>query len=646
MSRRGWSTTARVRTPLEPLEVVVVGRRLNRWIPGVVVAALACTGIAFLPAASAAAATNLVSNGDFESGSTAGWSCASTASVVSSPVHGGSHALTSSPTSSDTGQCSQTIAVQPSSAYTLSAWVEGSYVYLGDTGTGTTDTNTWTPSATSYSQLTVNFSTGASTTSVSVYLHGWYGQPAFFADDVNLTGPGGSVTAPSAPTALKVTGTTSSSASLSWTASSGSPTGYNVYRNGTKVGSTASTSYTDSGLTASTAYSYAVSATNSAGESAKSAAVTATTAGAGTSVPSVPSGLKVTGTTSTSASLSWSASTGSPTGYNVYRNGTKVATTTSTSYTNTGLAASTTYTFAVSASNSAGESAKSATVSATTSANGGSGGSGLPAHVLTGYWQDFVNGAKALRLSDVPTTYDLVAVAFANADPSKPGGVTFSIDPDLTSALGGYTAADFTSDIATLHSRGQKVISLISQYGFDGVDIDLENGVNATYMAQALHSVASAHPGAIITLAPQTIDMQSTGMAYFQLALNIKDVLTIVNMQYYNSGTMNGCDGGVYAEATENFLTALACIQLQGGLSPSQVGLGVPASSSAGAGYTAPSTVNAALDCLDSGTNCGSFKPSTTYAGLRGAMDWSINWDASNGYAFANAVHPHLATLH
>jgi chitinase len=637
------------------------------------VAVLACAGIALLPAANAVAATNLVNNGDFEAGSTTGWSCPSTASVVSSPVHGGSHALSVAPTGSDDGQCTQTIAVKPSSAYTLSAWVEGSYVYLGDTGTGTTDTSTWTPSATSYSQLSVAFSTGASTTSVSIYLHGWYAQPTYFADDVNLTGPGGSVSIPSAPTGLAVTGTTSSSASLSWSASSGSPTAYNVYRNGTKVGSTSSTSYTDSGLTASTAYTYAVSASNTAGESAKSSTVTATTAGTGTSVPGVPSGLKVTGTTSTSASLSWTASSGTVTGYNVYRNGTKVATTTSTSYTNTGLAASTTYSFAVSASNSAGESAKSTAVSATTAPNGGNGGGSLPAHVLTGYWQDFVNGAKALRLSDVPTTYDLVAVAFANADPSKPGGVTYSVDSGLSSALGGYTDANFTSDIATLHSRGQKVIisvggqngtisvsdstsannfassvnSLISQFGFDGVDIDLENGVNATFMAQALHSIASAHPGAIITLAPQTIDMQSTGMAYFQLALNIKDVLTIVNMQYYNSGTMNGCDGNVYAESTENFMTALACIQLQGGLSPSQVGLGLPASTSAaGGGYIAPSTVNSALDCLNSGTNCGSFKPSTTYAGLRGAMTWSINWDASNGYAFANTVHPHLATLH
>ena len=46
----------------------------------------------------------------------------------------------------------------------------------------------------------------------------------------------------------------------------------------------------------------------------------------------------------------------------------------------------------------------------------------------------------------------------------------------------------------------------------------------------------------------------------------------MINTQYYNSGTMNGCDGNVYAEGTENFITALACTELEGGLSPSQVG--------------------------------------------------------------------------
>ncbi len=88
-------------------------------------------------------------------------------------------------------------------------------------------------------------------------------------------------TAPSVPGGLKVTGTTSNSASLSWTASTDNTavTGYNVYRNGTKVGTTSGTSYTDSGLSASTAYSYTVSAYDAAGNtSAATSAVSATTA--------------------------------------------------------------------------------------------------------------------------------------------------------------------------------------------------------------------------------------------------------------------------------------------------------------------------------------------------------------------------------
>ena len=85
------------------------------------------------------------------------------------------------------------------------------------------------------------------------------------------------------------------------------------------------------------------------------------------------------------------------------------------------------------------------------------------------------------------------------------------------------------------------------------------------------------------------MDTQSTGDDYFQLALDIQPILTMINTQYYNSGTMNGCDGNVYAEGTENFITALACTELEGGLSPSQVGLGLPASfSAAGSGYVAP----------------------------------------------------------
>ena len=236
-------------------------------------------------AAPASAATNLLANPGFETGTLSGWTCSATDHVTGSPVHSGSGALAGAASASDDAQCTQTVSVQPSSSYTLTGWVQGSYVFLGDTGTGSTDTDTWTAAATGWQQLSTSFSTGASTTSVTVYVHGWYGEGTYYADDLSLTGPGGSggggASAPAAPAGLAVTGTTASSVSLSWTAPSGTVTGYHVYENGTQAASVTATSATVTGLAAASTYSFTVTAYNSAGESAASGAVQATTASSG-----------------------------------------------------------------------------------------------------------------------------------------------------------------------------------------------------------------------------------------------------------------------------------------------------------------------------------------------------------------------------
>ncbi len=636
-------------------------RRLRTALAATVTALLC----AILVTATPASAAELLTNGGFESGSLSPWSCSgTTGSVVSTPVHTGTKALHGAATASDNAQCTQTVPVVSGTSYTLTAWVEGNYVFLGVTG----GASTWTPAAANWSQLTVTFT--ATSSSVQVFLHGWYGTGDYYADDVSLQGQGGTgTTVPGTPGTPTASNITNSAVTLSWGAATGTVTGYRVYEGTTVDATVTATTATISGLAACSTHTFGVRAYNSAGESG-TASVTVTTTGCTTGVPGTPGNAQVSGVTNTSISLSWTAATGTVTGYRVYEGTTLLTTVTGTTATISGLTACAGHTYAIRAYNSTGESG-SATVTGTTS---GCTTTTLPKHMLTGYWQDFVNGATPLKLASVPSTYDMIAVAFANADPNNAGGVTFSVDSGLSSALGGYTDAQLKADIATVHSRGQKVIlsvggqngsvsisssaaatnfansvhGLMTSFGFDGVDIDLENGVNATFMEQALRSLRSqAGANLIITLAPQTIDMQSTGTAYFTLALNIRDILTIVYTQYYNSGSMLGCDQQfAYSQGTENFMTALACIQLQSALRPDQIALGLPASgSAAGGGVVSPSLVNSALDCLAAGTSCGSFVPPAHWPTIRGAMTWSINWDASNGYAFANTVHGHLVTM-
>ncbi|MFF3377514.1 carbohydrate binding domain-containing protein [Streptomyces sp. NPDC002680] len=244
--------------------------------------ALALAGAIALPGTAQAA--NVLTNPGFESGSLSPWSCTGNlGSIASSPVHSGAKSLAGAASSSDNAKCSQTVGVRPNTAYVLSAWVRGSYVYLGVDG----GPSTWTTSASAYAQLSVSFTTGAAQTTATVYTHGWYGQGTYNADDISLDGPGGSsdTQAPTAPGSLRSTAKTSSTVSLAWNAASDNVgvTAYDIYRGASQVLSVSGTTATVSGLAASTAYSFTVKARDAAGNvSAASNAVSVTTdAGSG-----------------------------------------------------------------------------------------------------------------------------------------------------------------------------------------------------------------------------------------------------------------------------------------------------------------------------------------------------------------------------
>lgn len=579
--------------------------------------ALAAGGLVALTPLAHAADTELARNGGFESGLD-GWSCtAGSGAVVTSPVHAGTKALRATPAGSDNARCSQTVAVKPNSTYALSGWVRGSYVYLGASGTGTADVSTWTQSATDWQRLATSFTTGASTTSVTLYTHGWYGTGAYVADDLSLLGPGGD------------------------------PVG----------------------------------------------------------IPAPPTGLTAGDATASSITLTWPAVPGA-TSYRLYKDGALLATVTGTSYTATGLAAATSYSFQVSAANSAGESARSAAVTGTTtSGGGGNPGGSLPAHALVGYLHaSFANGSGYTRMADVPDSWDVINLAFGEPTSVTSGDIRFSLCP-ATECPNVESVADFKAAIKAKQAAGKKVLisiggqngqvqlattaardtfvssvsKIIDEYGLDGLDIDfeghslsLQNGDtdfrNPTspvivHLIQAVKTLKAKYgAGFVLTMAPETFFVQlgyqyygsgpwggqdPRAGAYLPVIHALRDDLTLLHVQDYNSGSIMGLDNQYHSMGGADFHIAMTDMLLTGfpvagntdrvfpALRPEQVAIGLPASTQAGNGHTTPAEVNKALDCLTKKQNCGTYQTHGTWPALRGLMTWSINWDRYGQWEFS-----------
>ncbi len=178
-------------------------------------------------------------------------------------------------------------------------------------------------------------------------------------------------TPPSVPTGLAMSTNSVTTIDLSWTASTDNVgvAGYKIYRNGAQVGTSTSTTYHDTGLNPATTYTYAVAADDAAGNvSAQSTSANFTTL-PDTTAPSVPGVPTLTSRTMTSITIGWTASTDNVgvAGYKIYRNGAQVGTSTSTSFSSSGLVPGTNYSFTVAADDAAGNvSAQSSAASLST----------------------------------------------------------------------------------------------------------------------------------------------------------------------------------------------------------------------------------------------------------------------------------------
>ncbi|AXE32296.1 chitinase [Chromobacterium phragmitis] len=312
-------------------------------------------------------------------------------------------------------------------------------------------------------------------------------------------------------------------------------------------------------------------------------------------------------------------------------------------------------------------------------------------HALVGYWHNFANpSGPAFPLSQVSDDWDVIVVAFA--DDAGNGNVSFALDPAAGSA------AQFIQDIRAKQAKGKRVVlslggqngsvtlnsaaqtqnfvnslaAIIGQYGFDGIDLDLESGVSvgAPVVSNLVTAVkqlkAKIGPRFYLSMAPEHPYVQGGYVAYggnwgayLPIIDGLRDELSVIHVQYYNNGGLySPYSTGALAEGSVDMLVGGSKMLIEGfaigngasgsfkGLRPDQVAFGVPSGrSSANSGFVTPDTVAKALTCLTALQGCGAVKPAQAYPSFRGAMTWSINWDRRDGYAFSQPVAASLRQL-
>jgi chitinase len=327
----------------------------------------------------------------------------------------------------------------------------------------------------------------------------------------------------------------------------------------------------------------------------------------------------------------------------------------------------------------------------------------LPAHALVGYLHaSFANGSGYVPMSAVPDSWDIIDLAFGEPTSVTSGDIRFNRCPAVE-CPNVESDADFKAAIRAKQAAGKKVLisigggngqvqlattsardafvssvsNIIDTWGLDGLDIDFEghslslNSGDTDFrnpttpvvvnLISALKTLKAGYgSGFVLTMAPETFFVQlgyqfygpGTGAvdpragAYLPVIHALRDDLTLLHVQDYNSGPIMGLDNQYHTMGGSDFHIAMTDMLLTGfpvagntgnvfsALKPSQVAIGLPAASYAGNGYTTPGDVTTALNCLTKGSGCTGYTPHGTWPGLRGLMTWSINWDKFNGWEF------------
>ena len=323
--------------------------------------------------------------------------------------------------------------------------------------------------------------------------------------------------------------------------------------------------------------------------------------------------------------------------------------------------------------------------------------SGTPnRHQLIGYWAGYGAAGSTFPLREVSPQWDVVIVAFATPDRNAAEGTMQFHTP------AGLDTEQFKADIAYLKSLGRKVMislggggqhftladpqrvpnfvssvtQIVSDYGFDGIDIDFESPslsiehgdtdfrhpttpsiVNLISAVRQLRAHFGAH--FMVSLVPEGTQIPSGYPSYggqfgsyLPIAYALRDILSFIDVQDYNTPPLQGLDGEIYQPGTVDYHAAMTELLLHGfnvGGDPEQFFPPMPAGKVAVGfltGDTTPGIVNQAMDYIITGNAPAGTKYKLRnpagYPAMIGAMFWTIDADRRGNYNFSNSVGPQL----
>jgi chitinase len=316
-------------------------------------------------------------------------------------------------------------------------------------------------------------------------------------------------------------------------------------------------------------------------------------------------------------------------------------------------------------------------------------------HKLIGYWTGSGPEGTILRLRDVSPQWDVVIVAFADVNhQAAEGTLKLHVRPDLD-------LAQMKDDIAWLKSQGKKVLislggggeyftlvetasipnfvnsvtQIVSDYGFDGIDIDIESpslvldpgdtDFRNPKTPSVVNLIAGLRqlrqhfgPGFMLTLVPEGTQIPAGYPGYggqfgtyLPLLWGVRDILSFVDVQDYNTPPLQGLDGEIYQLGSVNYDAAMTELLLHG-FAVSGTGdffPPVPAEKVAVGflvGTATPQLVSGAMQYLitgkaPEGVTYRLQRPGG-YPDMIGAMFWTIDADRNENYGFSNLVGPQL----